>query len=624
MLILRWYKTLCFMLLIMLPAIGLGFLYVTSDTHETFRFATAHGALILAAVAIAAVLGYAAYRSYLLELDSSLRYIAFGYFGFALLYSLHGIAAVHAGSPPELTAAFGAMSRFVMGIYVFIGVERLLEQRPPDLQQAKPSWWQAHAGALAVLALLTGYAAGQDLTSMTGIRTVEGLTLGISLLTAVRLRPKRRRSVLLRYHLIAQLLFAQTAFAFIVGTPWNSLWWFGHAISATGFMALGFSIIRSFEETSTLGRVYNESLLYPALRSVLQTSHEGFIMADNQGRISYANRRLRLFFPTGLRAGQYITDFLDGALLHAAQGQPLSGLVRDLTQGRSDVINVHAECGGESVEPAFYEFYAAPVMDEQSQARIGFLFIFRNRSEEERLDQMKNDLIGVVSHELRTPLASILGFTEIMLIRDVPADKRKKYLQTVHNEATRLSALIDDFLDIQRMESGRQQYHFELLDLGGLLADTLELWQGKDKHELRLELPPEELTVSADRERIIQVLHNLISNAIKYSPGADYVDLSAAREGDQAVIRVRDYGFGIPEDSLPHLFEKFYRVDSGSHRKIRGTGLGLAIVKEITDIHGGLVEVASRPGQGTQFTVRLPAYRSSPLAGTAETDSSAS
>ncbi|MDF2926463.1 MAG: PhoR protein [Paenibacillaceae bacterium] len=613
--LLRWLKNLNLLLLIFLPVIGIGFLQITADHSQKFHYGSVHGLLIAVAVTLSAFLGYSAFRSYLAELDSSLRYMALGYIGFTVIYSFHGFFTPLAGHHLLMFVVYGPVSRLVMCIYVFLGLQRLLKQQPAEAQPVKRSWWWSRLILFAVISLITGLAAEWGWLSVFRVKLIEGLSLCIALLAAVQLILLRKRSSLLRYHLIAQLMFVQTSLAFILSTPWNGLWWFAHAVSAAGFLTLGSAIIRSAETTDSIDRAYSETVLYSSLRSVLQTSHEGFIMTDTQGRITYTNPRLSLFFPGVPRAGQQIIPFLAGLGLRAGAGADLPSLIGNLLQGQTEQIDLYLEQPGPSGELVFFEFYAASVKDERGNQHIGYLFVFRNRTEEERLNRMKNDFIGVVSHELRTPMASILGFTEIMLLREVSPERRMKYLQTIYNEANRLSALIDDFLDIQRMEAGRQQYHFHPLALGIQLEELVEQHQGKEQHTLRLEQPQEEVLIRADKEKIIQVLHNLISNAIKYSPEAEYVDISLFREDGHAVISIRDYGLGIPASSMPHLFKKFYRVEKPEHRKIRGTGLGLTIVKEITEAHGGEVQVSSVYGEGTVFRVRLPAYFSPELEG---------
>ncbi|UUZ79372.1 cell wall metabolism sensor histidine kinase WalK [Paenibacillus sp. P26] len=201
-------------------------------------------------------------------------------------------------------------------------------------------------------------------------------------------------------------------------------------------------------------------------------------------------------------------------------------------------------------------------------------------------DQMKKEFISVVSHELRTPLTSILGFVEILLDRNPDAEKRTKYLQTIHREAERLTHLLNDLLDLQKMESGKQQYLFAPTDLAELVSEVLDSWDEEKSHRMVVHYETRPLYVLADADRLKQALHNLVSNAVKYSPGADRVDVEVVEEDGMAVVRIRDYGLGIPEESREKMFTKFYRVDNSDRRKIGGTGLGLAIVREILIAHG--------------------------------------
>lgn len=229
---------------------------------------------------------------------------------------------------------------------------------------------------------------------------------------------------------------------------------------------------------------------------------------------------------------------------------------------------------------------------------------FRDRTDEALSEQVKNEFISVISHELRTPLTSILGFVEILIDRNPAEEKRIKYLTTIHREAGRLTHLLNDLLDLQKMESGKQQYWFDRIELSKLVGEVLDSYHG-ESHGFHVRMPEQPLYIFADADRMKQALHNLISNAIKYSPGAAYVDLDVTEQEGMAVIRIRDYGLGIPEEARGKLFTKFYRVDNSDRRKIGGTGLGLAIVKEIMNAHGGEVEYEPAPDTGTVFILRL-------------------
>jgi PAS domain S-box-containing protein len=237
----------------------------------------------------------------------------------------------------------------------------------------------------------------------------------------------------------------------------------------------------------------------------------------------------------------------------------------------------------------------------------GMVFNSRDITERKEVERLKDDLVSTVSHELRTPLTSLRGFAELMLTREFAPEKRRHFLQVILNEGTRLTNLINDFLDIQRIESGKQTYHFETLMLTSLLRDALEVFRADEsQHSLRLEALNNLSPVRADADRLHQVLANLVSNAIKFSPKGGIVTIRARQAADQIVVEVADQGVGIPPDVIPQLFQKFYRVDNTETRSIGGTGLGLALVKDIITAHGGHVWVESQPNVGSSFFFSLP------------------
>jgi|GEM_PF-2352550 len=242
---------------------------------------------------------------------------------------------------------------------------------------------------------------------------------------------------------------------------------------------------------------------------------------------------------------------------------------------------------------------------------FGVLLVHRDVTKEFELDRLKMEFVNTVSHELRTPLSSVLGFTELMLHKkELAADKQTRYLTTIHRETLRLTSLVNDILDLQRMEAGKQGYQFAPVDISEIAANVIELHKVHVKnHRLLSRLQPGEAIVHGDEDKLTQLLTNLVSNAIKYSPqGGDIVIAASLRDGYWE-LSVEDHGLGIPENALEHLFEKFYRIQTAGHRQIGGTGLGLSIVKEIVTAHGGRIAVASRYGEGSTFTVSLPASR---------------
>ena len=221
-------------------------------------------------------------------------------------------------------------------------------------------------------------------------------------------------------------------------------------------------------------------------------------------------------------------------------------------------------------------------------------------------ERMKTELVSIVSHELRTPLASVLGFTALLLKREFDPPIRRHYLGIVDAQARRLAALLEDFLDVQRIEHEGLELATERVDLAALLDEQAELYaEQSPKHTVEVALEERPLPVRGDPDRLAQVVGNLLSNAIKYSPDGGTVQLAAERSGAGVRVIVRDEGLGIPEDQQERIFTKFFRGDAGA-TGITGTGLGLAVSREIVEAHGGSIGFDSDPSTGSTFWVELP------------------
>lgn len=220
----------------------------------------------------------------------------------------------------------------------------------------------------------------------------------------------------------------------------------------------------------------------------------------------------------------------------------------------------------------------------------------------------QSDLIAEFVHELRTPLATIGTAAYLLLRPEISQEQRESIVQNIHNETMRLNSLTSSFLDLARLESGRVQFHLVSFDLHTMVAECIQTMQGKaDENHIRmsLEIPAEFPEVEADRDKMKQVVLNLLSNAIKYNSSNGLVEVVAANSPDSWSLFVRDTGIGIPAKAIPHLFQKFYRVQA-SEGKVAGTGLGLSICKQIVMGHGGSIEVKSRLGKGTTIILHIP------------------
>jgi signal transduction histidine kinase len=228
-------------------------------------------------------------------------------------------------------------------------------------------------------------------------------------------------------------------------------------------------------------------------------------------------------------------------------------------------------------------------------------------TELERLNQAKTDFVSIVSHEFRTPLTGIQGFSEMMKNEDLTLDEMREYAGDINKDAHRLNRMINEMLDLDKMESGRMQLHRESVDLNTVVAEAADrVRPNAPAHPLTLRLDPALGPIAGDRDKLTQVLGNLLNNAVKYSPNGGEIVLSTRVEGSAAHLIVRDHGMGIPSEALETIFERYGRVESRATRHIQGTGLGLPIVRQIVQLHGGTVWAESTVGEGSVFHVTLP------------------
>ncbi|MDT8859823.1 ATP-binding protein [Alkalihalobacillus sp. MEB130] len=252
----------------------------------------------------------------------------------------------------------------------------------------------------------------------------------------------------------------------------------------------------------------------------------------------------------------------------------------------------------------YIDVYATSVF--QKGEKVGTVFVHRDITKEHEVDQMKSELVSTVSHELRTPLSSVLGFTELLITKDLKKERQKKYLTTIHKEAKRLTNLINDFLDLQRMEAGQQSYEMEPCKVDEVAMEVVRQFKHEKNHDVFFIDEAQNVVVHGDRERLIQVFTNLMSNAIKFSPDGGDVKIHLRNEQHLLHITIQDQGLGIPEDEVKLLFKKFHRIDNSERRKIGGTGLGLAICKEIIEKHQGTIWIESTEGKGTTIHIKMP------------------
>jgi len=240
--------------------------------------------------------------------------------------------------------------------------------------------------------------------------------------------------------------------------------------------------------------------------------------------------------------------------------------------------------------------------------------IFRDITERKNVDRLKDEFISIVSHELRTPLTSIHGSLSLMskgIAGEIPP-QIKKLVDIAMRNSKRLGKLVNDLLDFQKIESGKMEFQFETIPLKDLLEQSIEDNKGfadQFKVEFILEDVLPEARINADRDRLLQVMTNLLSNAAKFSPPEGRVEISVCRHNGGFRVSVRDHGPGIPEQFREQIFNKFVQADSSNSRQRGGTGLGLSIAKSIVEKLGGEIGFESEIDMGTTFYFDLPGFR---------------
>jgi len=364
------------------------------------------------------------------------------------------------------------------------------------------------------------------------------------------------------------------------------------------------------DETSVLARSLNrmadeleERLILvererSQLRTVLEGMVEGVVLTDPTGRILVANDAFRRIFDAQL---------------------PVEGR-RPLETARVPALQDAIESALEADEPLTREIALGGAQEKVIQASlaairergatVGAVAVFHDVTELKRLESVRQEFVANVSHELRTPLTAIKGYAETLRdggLRD--PETAAEFVRVIHRHAERLRALIEDLLDLAAVEQGEARLKPAVVRARDVVAQAEGLVRPAAEargQTLAIDLPADLPDILADRDRLAQILINLLDNAVKFTPEGGRVTLSAKAAEGRVVLAVSDNGVGIPPGDLPRIFERFYRVGRSRDRREGGTGLGLAIAKHLTQAMGGTIEVESTQGSGTTFRVSLP------------------
>lgn len=344
-----------------------------------------------------------------------------------------------------------------------------------------------------------------------------------------------------------------------------------------------------------LGRLEQEK---GRLSTLLEGMSEAVIMTDERERLLVAN-------PEAVRLLELSTPWEGKRLAEVTTKEKLTDLVSDvLWSGRSRLHEIDMPALDEDVR--HISVSAAPISVDDDL--VGSVVVLYDVTRLRRLERVRRDFVANVSHELKTPIASIKSSAETLLLPDIELpDVAREFAETIHRNADRMAGIVEDLLTLSRLEAEGDERGVSNVDLARVFADVydrsaLNAREAELGFEVEIEegLPP----VEGEERSLGQILHNLVENAIKYTPPGGEVRVSAEKVGSEAVIRVIDTGVGIPKKHQPRIFERFYRVDEGRSREVGGTGLGLAIVKHNIRKLGGRIGLTSEPGR-TVFTIHL-------------------
>jgi len=326
------------------------------------------------------------------------------------------------------------------------------------------------------------------------------------------------------------------------------------------------------------------------LVTLLNSMQEAVLAVSQDGRVLWANQRMERLLPNGVRLGAPLVQSVrDPEILRSVEGVLEH---RDVTVARAAKI----------FSGRIFDVTAAPMPGG------GAVAVLHDQTEIERVEKTRRDFIANVSHELRTPLTSIQGYSETLLDHNNVPEHVREFIEIIRKNATRMSRLTEDLLILARVESGEQNFNFQLATAQELLDDAVQTFQdlaagrGVDISVMNMAESP----VLVDRDAIHQVLSNLIDNALKYGDAGRKILVGAGETEDGVQFYVRDFGGGIPSEHLPRLFERFYRVDKARSRESGGTGLGLAIAKHVIRAHGGTIKAESELNHGSVFYFTLP------------------
>ena len=339
------------------------------------------------------------------------------------------------------------------------------------------------------------------------------------------------------------------------------------------------------------------------LNVLLQNMVEGVMVVDQRHVIRLVNDELLNLFDLAQSP-------LGRTVLESLREARVEMVIREsIARGEPRQQEVMIESAALASPARHFDISVVPIRNSREEVR-GAVVVFHDITRIKQLEVVRQDFVANVSHELRTPLAIFRGYLETLADNPgLPPEEIHRILETMKRHSDRLNALVEDLLVLTRLEARQVPTEFSTIRIDAFFRQLVRDWANRANSglvDIVIDLPEDLPPLDVDALRIEQVMFNLLENAVAYSNAPRKVTLSAALRDGQMEVRVADNGIGIPPSDLPHIFERFYRVDKGRSRTSGGTGLGLSIVKHIIQSHAGTVYAESEVGKGTTIAIRLP------------------
>jgi signal transduction histidine kinase len=346
------------------------------------------------------------------------------------------------------------------------------------------------------------------------------------------------------------------------------------------------------------------------MHAMLNATSEGMMLLSPEGNLLWSNNAFDRFFSLKpeTTTGKNFQD-LDSHWKKVFEDYSVVPLILGSKEsdGTPNLETTMIQVWPQKRELQIYSASVENVNDEY----IGQLVVFRDVTREKEVERMKSEFVSLVSHEFRTPLTSIRGYAEMMLDGDVGdlSEDQDDFVRTIFRNATHLQSIVNDLLEVSRLEAGAVKINHDTLNLVDQINDCVQRLKPQIENKslkLKMKLPKSGVKLVGDAHRINQVLMNLISNAYKYTPEGGTISIFVKHTNDYVKVEVQDTGIGMTKDEQKKLFTKFYRAENEETIKAGGTGLGLWITKSLVEMHGGEISVTSKPGKGSTFRFTLP------------------